>query len=143
MIVVFEVIYAIISAILILLGFITLRAIKHLGVGKPFWIPVIASSIFFLIGSLATVLYELGFSILVQTAEIVQIIRIAALCILVCGIYSYSRRIKTSLREDFPTSQQKIKEMFEAEALSKEASHIDTSSPERIVHENTMHKSKE
>ncbi|UCE95846.1 MAG: hypothetical protein JSV51_09120, partial [Candidatus Bathyarchaeota archaeon] len=42
-----------------------------------------------------------------------------------------------------PTSQQKIKEMFEAEALSKEASHIDTSSPERIVHENTMHKSKE
>jgi Ca2+/Na+ antiporter len=138
LIVVFEAIYAVIATILILLSFMTLRAISHLGIGKQFWIPVIASSIFFLIGSLVTIFYELGFSIIVQTVEIVQIFRIAALCVWVVGIYSYSRRVKASLVEEFSIPPQSVEEQLEAEIPLEKTQHIDPSSQQKRVREDTL-----
>ena len=138
LIVVFEAIYAVIATILILLSFITFRAIRHLGVGRQFWIPVIASSIFFLLGSLVTIFYELGFSIIVQTVEIVQILRIAALCVWVVGVYSYSKRVKVNLTEEFSLPPQSVEEQLETEVPLDKPRQIDPSTQQKGVREDTL-----
>lgn len=128
----FEVMFASIAAILSVLSFKTLRAIRHLGVGKSFWIPVFVSSVIFLIGSAITILYEVGFSLTTQTVEVVQVSRILALCILVCGIYSYSRKIKGNLKEEFSIPEQLFKERLNLE--------LEPSIPEERVHEERIEK---
>lgn len=99
MILVLEVVFASIAAILSLLSLRTLRAISHLGVGKSFWIPVFMSGVFFLIGSITTILQNMNFSLTTWTDEIVQISRLIALCTFLFGIYSYSRKVNESLTE--------------------------------------------
>ncbi|UCH32306.1 MAG: hypothetical protein JSV05_02705 [Candidatus Bathyarchaeota archaeon] len=142
MIVVFETIYAGIATLLILLSFMTLRAISHLGIGRQFWIPVIASSAFFLLGSLVMIFYELGFSIIVQTVEIVQVLRIAALCVWVVGIYSYSRRVKASLSEEFALPPQSVEERLETEVSLEKPRHIDPSNQQERVQESPLPETK-
>ena len=115
----FEVVFASIAAILSVLSFRTLRAIRHLGVGKSFWIPVFVSSVTFLAGSVAAILYEAGFSLTAQTIEVVQVSRILALCLLACGIYSYSRRVKGSLKEEFTIPDQLFAERRTLESLDE------------------------
>lgn len=105
-----EAVFLAIAAILSLVSLITLRAIRRLGVGRSFWIPVFVSSIVFLAGSIFTILYEAGFSLLAQTVEVVQVSRILALCILTCGIYTYSRRVRSSLREEFSIPEQIVRD---------------------------------
>lgn len=111
MIIGFEVVFASIAAILCILSFRTLRAIKHLGVGKSFWIPVLTSSSLFLITSFVTILNEMNVSPIPQTVTIAQVGRILALCTLSCAIYVYSRRVKASLREEFTIPQQTLEEL--------------------------------
>jgi hypothetical protein len=57
-----EVPLASIAIVLTLLSWKTLQAIKHLDVGKSFWIPVLSSGIFFFAGSVVAILGELGLS---------------------------------------------------------------------------------
>jgi len=83
-------------------------------VGKSFWIPIFVSSVFFFVGSIVTVFHEVNFLLTTRTEEVVHVSRLLALSILVCGIYSYSRRVKDSLTKRFSVSK-------EAEVLEKEA----------------------
>jgi len=114
LILVFEVAFASIAIILSILSLRTLRAIRHLGVGKSFWIPIFVSSVFFFVGSIVTIFHEVNFLLTTRTEEVVHVSRLLALSILVCGIYSYSRRVKDSLTKRFSVSK-------EAEVLEKEA----------------------
>lgn len=75
-------------------------AIKHLGVGKSFWLPLLVSSVLFTLGSTLPILWELGCLLTIVPIEAVDIIRILALSIPTVGVYSYSRRIKGSLKEE-------------------------------------------
>jgi hypothetical protein len=86
---------------LILLSLKTLQAIKHLGIGKSFWTPVAASGFLFFFGSIVAILFELNFSLMPYTDEVVQISRLMALGILVVGVYSYSRKVTGNLGEKF------------------------------------------
>jgi len=104
-----EVVFASIAAVLSLLSFRTMRTIKHLGVGKSFWAPVLMSGALFLFGSVVTILYEENFSFTPYTDEVVQVSRALALCILVVGVYSYSRKISKNLAEKFTTPQRVVK----------------------------------
>jgi hypothetical protein len=101
-----EVVFASIALILSVLSFRTLRAIRHLGVGRSFWMPVFASSVIFLTGSAITILHALGFTLTAQTLEVVQVSRVLALTMLVGGVYSYSRKVRGSLREEFTIPEQ-------------------------------------
>jgi hypothetical protein len=140
---VFEVIYAAIATILILVSYLTLRTIRHLDMSKPFWLPVFAASLFFLIGSLTTISYELGFSMIMHTVEIVQIFQIAAISLLTYGIYRYSKRIKTNLTEDFIPLQPKIEERLETEVAPKDTPQTDTAfTHQQSIQENITPESK-
>lgn len=136
----FEVMFASIAAILSILSFKTLRAIRHLGVGKSFWIPVFVSSVIFLIGSTITILYEVGFSLAIQTVEVVQVSRILALCILVCGIYSYSRKVKESLKEEFSIPKPLFKERLNLESPDEGNLELEVPIREERVHEGRIEK---
>ena len=133
-----EVLFASIAIILSVLSFKTLRDIRHLGVGKSFWIPVIASSVLFLMGSVLKIIHEVGLSLIAQTAEIVQVSRILALCILVCGIYSYSRRVKASLAEEFSIPQQIFEERSKMQIPAEDSLEIQALIQEKKVQENKI-----
>ena len=106
-----EVIFASIAALLGVLSITTHRSIRHLGVGKSFWIPVFVSSVFFLIGSVFAVLYEMGFSLAslmpvpFDAVQVSQVSRILAICILFIGVYSYSRTVRTILPKESPAKE--------------------------------------
>jgi hypothetical protein len=95
-----------IAIVLSILSWKTLRKIKHLNVGKSFWIPTMLSGIFFFIGSFTAILSDLGYS-LAYSIEVTLISRLFGLCILLCGVYTYSRQITKNLVEKFinPTDQ--------------------------------------
>jgi hypothetical protein len=90
--------FASIAILLCVLGTITLKTIKHLNVGKSFWIPVMLSGILFLVGPITAIFNEVGLS-LTNTVQIGQITQLAALCFLSGGVYGYSRRIRKNLSE--------------------------------------------
>lgn len=92
---------AAVAVALILLSLKTLQAIRHLGVGKSFWMPVAVSGFLFFFGSVVAILFELNFSLTAYTDEVVQISRLLALGILVGGIASYSRKVTRNLGEKF------------------------------------------
>lgn len=89
-----------IALVLSLLSWKTLRKIKHLGVGKSFWIPVLLSGIFFFIGSTAAILNDLDVSF-GYIVEFIAFSRLLALCILLGGVSTYSRQISRNLVEKF------------------------------------------
>jgi hypothetical protein len=133
----FEVVFAAIAAVLSILSFMTLRAIRHLGVGRPFWIPIFASSILFLIGSTLTILLETGFS-LPRHTEVVQVSRILALCLLAGGVYSYSRRVKGSLNEEFTIPEQLFEERRNVGSPDEDAVESEPPIPEKRVQERNI-----
>jgi hypothetical protein len=98
-----------IAVALILMSLKTLQAIKHLGVGKSFWMPVAVSGFFFFFGSIIATLFELNFSLTEYTDEVVQTSRFFALCILIGGVYSYSRKVTKNLGEKFTLTEKTIK----------------------------------
>jgi len=126
---VLEVVFASIAAVLSLLSFRTMRTIKHLGVGKSFWTPVLMSGALFLFGSVVTILYEENFSFTPYTDEVVQFSRVLALCILVVGVYSYSRKISKNLAEKFTIPQRVVK----SDGEEKEVPSVAPASP--TIHE--------
>jgi hypothetical protein len=99
MVLILEVPLACIAIVLSGISWRTLRSIKHLSVGKSFWIPVLLSGIFFFAGSILAILSDLGFSFTAHTVEVVSVSRLLALCFLVGGISTYSRKIAKNLGE--------------------------------------------
>jgi len=100
-----EIVFAVTAGILSALSLLTHRSIKHLHVGRAFWIPVFMSSTLFLIGSLVNILVELEFTIPfipVTAGEFVQLVSIFAICSLVGGVYSYSRQVRSILPKEQP-----------------------------------------
>ena len=119
MISIFELVFAAFAAVLSFLSLKTLRTIKHLQVGKSFWMPVLASGIIFLAGSAIEILRELEFSLALMIPvadELVQMSRILALCTLIVGVYSYSRQITKNLVEKSTTPQRFPKANFETDS---------------------------
>ncbi len=92
--------FALIATLLCVLGLSTLKTIRHLNMGKSFWIPVFISGLLFSIGSIITIFNEVGLS-LTSAVEIGQITQLIALCFLSGGIYGYSRRIRKNLSEKY------------------------------------------
>ncbi len=95
-----DVAFALIAAILGKLGLSTLKAIRRWGVGKQFWIPVLVSSALFLVGSTVRIVnqvaVELDWSLTINTYEIAHVSWLLAFCVLMYGIYNYSRKVKTA-----------------------------------------------
>lgn len=116
MILILEVAFASIAAILSVLSLKTLKAIKHLGVGKSFWIPMFLSGIFFLTASVVIIFNEMNFSLTTKTDEIVQTSRLIALCILLGGIYSYSRKVIKNLAGTITVPEKVAQENLKMEA---------------------------
>lgn len=99
-----------IAVVLIITSLKTLQVIKYLGVGKSFWMPVAVSGFFFFFGSVIAILFELNFALTEFTDEVVQASRLLALCILVGGVYSYSRKVTRNLGENFTLAEKAVKE---------------------------------
>jgi hypothetical protein len=134
----FEVVFASIATILAILSLRTFMAIRHLGVGRSFWLPVLASSILFIVGSTIPILWELGFLRATVPIEVVEATKILALCVLMGGVYSYSRRIKGSLKEEFTIPEQLFQERLKVEPAEEDnvepaASVTEEQVPERSV----------
>lgn len=102
MVLLLEVPLASIAIVLVALSWRTMRAIKHLSVGKSFWVPILSSGIFFFAGSVMAILSDLGFSFTIYTAEAISVSRLVALCSLVGAVYTYSRKITKTLVEQLP-----------------------------------------
>jgi len=95
-----DILFALVATILSILGLSTSKAIRHLGIGKSFWIPVFLSSTLFLIGSIVRIFHNVAVGtysslMTINTAQIVDISWLFALCLLTCSIYNYSRKVKT------------------------------------------------
>ena len=107
-----EIVFAVTASVLSALSLWTHRSIRHLRVGRSFWIPVFVSSTLFLIGSVVAILFELGISlplIYLTTTEFIQLTRIFAVCTLVGGIYSYSRQVRSILPKEEPQTKPDLK----------------------------------
>ncbi len=116
-----DVVSALVASILCRLGLSTIKAIKHLGIGKSFWIPVFLSGALFLLGSTIRIFnqvavelgsltffsVELG-SLTIKTEEVVQLSGLFALCILMFSIYSYSRKVKTIRSPPTPNESKEL-----------------------------------
>jgi hypothetical protein len=113
-----------IAVALILLSLKTLQTIRHLGVGKSFWTPVAVSGFLFFFGSVVAILFELNFSLTTYTDEVVQVSRLLALCILVGGVYSYSRKVTKNLGEKFPVPTRAVKVDVETDADKEVEAHV-------------------
>jgi hypothetical protein len=98
MVLILEVPLAAIALILALVSWKTLRAIKHLDIGRSFWIPMLLSGNFFLAGSFVSILNDLGLSF-AYVVEVASVSRLLALCVLLGGVYMYSRKIMKNLSE--------------------------------------------
>jgi len=97
-----DILFALVATVLGILGLGTFKAIKHLGIGKSFWVPIFVSSLLFVFGSAVRIFHEfaieLGWALTVYTEEIVRVSWLLALCILMGCIYNYSRKVKTAIR---------------------------------------------
>jgi len=111
-----NVIFALVATLLGILGLRTSKAIRHMGTGKSFWMPVFLSGALFLIGSIVTIFHEVNFSLTTKTDEVVQISQLLALCILLGGVFSYSRKVMKNLAEKLTIPEKVAKESPEMEA---------------------------
>ena len=98
--IILDILFAMVAAVLGILGHGTLKSIKHLGIGKSFWIPVFLSGIFFVIGSAVRIFHEFAteysWAVMTYTDEIIRISWLIAISILFGSIFSYSRKVKTT-----------------------------------------------
>jgi hypothetical protein len=100
LIIVSNITFGLTAALLCTLSWNTLKKIKHLNVGKSFWLPVFMSGLLFAICSIITIFNETFFSSTIAV-EIEQVAQLIAFCSLSIGIYSYSKMIRKNLPADF------------------------------------------
>lgn len=130
-----DVIFALVAAILSVLGLKTLKAIRHLNIGKSFWTPIFVSGVLFLIGSVVAIFHEVDFSLTTNTEEVVHVSRLLALCILVVSIYIYSRKVKENLTKRVSIPERKVPESPETRVPIPESSETEVPIPERKIPE--------
>lgn len=114
MVLILEIVIASTAVALIMLSLKTMQVIRYLGVGKSFWMPVAVSGFLLFFGSIFAILFELNFSLTEYTDEVVQISRLLALCILVGGVYSYSKKVTKNLGEKVTLPEKAVKADYTA-----------------------------
>lgn len=101
--------FALVAAVLGILGHGTFKSIKHLGAGKSFWIPIFVSGIFFVFGSAVRIFHdfaiEYGWIVMSYTDEIIRVSWLIAITILFASIYNYSRKVKIAIRAMTPQAE--------------------------------------
>jgi hypothetical protein len=127
-----EVPLASIAIILSVVSWKTLQAIKHLAVGKAFWIPMMLSGIFFFVGSIVAIFSDLGVSFTSST-DVISVSRLLALCCLAGGVYAYSRKITKNLVEKFTIPVLQKEENLYGETMTSPSilSQFDEKPPEK------------
>ena len=100
LIIISNIAFGLIAALLCVLSRSTMKKIKHLNVGKTFWIPVFLSGLLFTICSIITIFNEVFFSLTIAV-EIEQVTQLIAFCFLSVGVYSYSRMISKNLPAEY------------------------------------------
>ena len=104
-----DIMFALVAAVLGILGHGTFKSIKHLDVGKSFWIPIFVSGILFVFGSVVRIFHEFaieyGWIIMSYTDEITRISWFLAITILFASIYNYSRKVKITIRALTPKAE--------------------------------------
>ena len=135
MVLILEVPLASIAIVISAVSWKTMRAIKHLSVGKSFWIPVLTSGMFFFVGSMLAILDDFGFSFTAYTAEAISASRLLALCLLAGGVYTYSRKITKNLVEQLipPVNAVETDFIEEAETPNSIIEQLDEKPPEHNV----------
>ena len=107
--IVLDIMFALVAAVLGILGHGTFKSIKHLDAGKSFWIPIFVSGIFFVFGSAVRIFHEFaieyGWIIMSYTDEIIRISWLLAITILFASIYNYSRKVKITIRALNPQAE--------------------------------------
>ena len=117
MVLILEVPLASIAIILSVVSWKTLQAIKHLAVGKAFWIPMMLSGIFFFAGSIVAIFSDLGVWFTAST-EVISMSRLLALSCLAGGVYAYSRKITKNLVEKFTLPVLRTEEKLDEETMT-------------------------
>jgi len=106
LIIALDIMFALVAAVLGILGQGTFKSIKHLGIGKTFWIPVFLSGVLFVFGSVVRIFHEFAVEYswiaMSYTDEIVRISWLLALTILFGSIYNYSRKVKITIKATAP-----------------------------------------
>ena len=106
-----DILFALVATVFGILGLGTFKTIKHLGIGRAFWVPVCVSGFLLLFGSAVRIVHEFavewGWSLTLYTDEVVRVSWLLALGILLASIYSYSKKVKTatSLLSTSPEAQ--------------------------------------
>jgi hypothetical protein len=110
-----DILFALVATVLGILGLGTFKAIKHLGIGKSFWVPIFVSGLLFVFGSAVRIFHEfaveLCWALTVYTEEIVRVSWLLALCILMGCIYNYSRKVKTAIRVPEQANAHRVAEL--------------------------------
>ncbi|HKZ39450.1 MAG TPA: hypothetical protein VJ044_00720 [Candidatus Hodarchaeales archaeon] len=117
MVLILEVPLASIAIILSVVSWKTLQAIKHLAVGKAFWIPMMLSGIFFFAGSIVAIFSDLGVWFTAST-EVISMSRLLALSCLAGGVYAYSRKITKNLVEKFTIPVLRTEEKLDEDTMT-------------------------
>jgi hypothetical protein len=101
--------FALVSAVLGILAHGTFKSIKHLGIGKSFWIPILISGILFVFGSAVRIFHEFAIEYnwiaMSYTNEIIRISWLLAITILFGSIFNYSRKVKITIKATIPQSK--------------------------------------
>lgn len=109
LIIALDIMFALVAAVLGILGQGTFKSIKHLDAGKSFWIPIFVSGIFFVFGSAVRIFHEFaieyGWIVMSYTDEIIRVSWLLAITILFASIYNYSRKVKITIRAMTPQAK--------------------------------------
>jgi len=112
LIIALDILFALVAAVLGILGLGTFKSIKHLGIGKSFWMPVFLSGILFVLGSAVRIFHEFaveyGWLVMTYTDEVIRVSWLLAIGILFGSVYSYSRKVKTAIKFTTPEAQSEI-----------------------------------
>jgi hypothetical protein len=108
LIIALDILFALVAAVLGIMGLGTFKSIKHLGIGKSFWMPIFFSGILFVFGSAVRIFHafavEYGW-VIVYTEEVTRISWLLGIVILFGSIYSYSRKVKMSIQLAAPETE--------------------------------------
>ena len=124
LIIALDILFALVAAVLGIMGLGTFKSIKHLGIGKSFWMPIFLSGILFVFGSAVRIFYafavEYGWVVMVYTEELIRISWLLGIVILFGSIYSYSRKVKMSIQLAAPETEKEV----ELKGLNKQANDL-------------------
>jgi hypothetical protein len=124
LIIALDILFALVAAVLGIMGLGTFKSIKHLGIGKSFWMPIFLSGILFVFGSAVRIFHafavEYGWVVMVYTEELIRISWLLGIVILFGSIYSYSRKVKMSIQLAAPETEKEV----ELKGLNKQANDL-------------------